>query len=220
MKMNEKQGVQYAVTAPGAPMTDYEWNPIAHCIRKWERLHCTPITSIRDAINAVLAKRNVEQLELHDAMRTILDIAQDKEMELVVKVLHIQEFITSGAYMPEPVADAPPADGDMVDQMLLCLPGSKRGKRSESLRWGMAEAARIPLYRMLGPVTPEECKDISGLDWKAATAQLINLRVERILKPKKQTPTEMVVEAMAKYDVIGNTEMMAAEIIEKLEVQW
>ena len=146
-------------------------------------LHCTPITSIRDAINAVLAKRNVEQLELHDAMRTILDITQDKEMELVVKVLHIQEFITSGAYMPEPVADAPPADGDMVDQMLLCLPGSKRGKRSESLRWGMAEAARIPLYRMLGPVTSEECKDISGLDWKAATAQLINLRVERILKP-------------------------------------
>ena len=61
MKMTKKQSAQYAVTEPGAPLTNEEWNPIAQIIRQWKRDRNTPLVVFMDAINAVLAKRNVPQ---------------------------------------------------------------------------------------------------------------------------------------------------------------
>jgi len=101
-----------------------------------------------------------------------------------------------------PVAAAQPVDGDVVDQMLVCLYGSKCGEWLPELRDAMVRVARVPLDAMRGPVTLEECKDISGLDWKAVTAQLINLRIERILNPKKQTPEERVRQFLLSISLI------------------
>ena len=42
-------------------LADKEWDAIAQCIRKWEGDNRKPFGDIRDAINAVLAKRNVAQ---------------------------------------------------------------------------------------------------------------------------------------------------------------
>ena len=42
-------------------LTDKEWDRIAQIIRQWECDHRTPFIAIMDAINAVLAKRNVAQ---------------------------------------------------------------------------------------------------------------------------------------------------------------
>ena len=68
-------------------LADKEWNLIAYFIRKWESDNRKPFGDIRDAINAVLAKRNVAQ----------------------------------------PVVAEQPVDGDMVDQMLVCIYGPKCG---------------------------------------------------------------------------------------------
>ena len=164
-------------SAPGAPLTDKEWNPIAQCIRKWEGDNRKPFGDIRDAINAVLAKRTVAQ----------------------------------------PVADAHTVDGDMVDQMLVCIYGPKCGEWSPMLRGGMAGAARIPLDAMRGPVTPKEeelWRNTPGVC--PSILAVIEYRIDRILGTSKQTPVEMVTELIDAYRGRVTAEL-AERIIEKLE---
>ena len=156
--------------APGAPLTDREWGPIAYCIRKWERDNRKPFGDIRDAINAVLAKRNVAQ----------------------------------------------PVDGDMVDQMLVCIYGPKCGGWEPELRRRMAAAARILLDALCGPVTPEEREEARGLYWEESIVKIIDRRIDRILRPKKQTPVEMVTELIDAYRG-GVAKELSEKIIEKLE---
>ena len=151
-------------------LTDKEWYPIAQCIRKWEGDNRKPFGDIRDAINAVLAKRNVAQ----------------------------------------------PVDGDMVDQMLVCIYGPKCGGWEPELRRRMAAAARILLDALCGPVTPEEREEARGLYWEESIVKIIDRRIDRILRPKKQTPVEMVTELIDAYRG-GVAKELSEKIIEKLE---
>ena len=159
-------------------LTDKEWNPIAQCIRKWEGDNRKPFGDIRDAINAVLAKRNVAQ----------------------------------------PVEDAQPVDEDVFNCMRRAY---KKASGFMPYDDGLTATAQVLLVALRGPVTAGEYEL-----WKKTPGvcpslkAVIEYRIDRIMRPKKQTPVEMVVEVMAKYDVIGNTEMMAAEIIEKLEAHY
>ena len=159
-------------------LTDKEWNPIAQCIRKWEGDNRKPFGDIRDAINAVLAKRNVAQ----------------------------------------PVEDAQPVDEDVFNCMRRAY---KKASGFMPYDDGLTATAQVLLVALRGPVTAGEYEL-----WKKTPGvcpslkAVIEYRIDRIMKPKKQTPVEMVVEVMARYNVIGNTEMMAAEIIEKLEAHY
>jgi hypothetical protein len=123
-------------------LADKEWNLIAYFIRKWESDNRKPFGDIRDAINAVLAKRNVAQ----------------------------------------PVVAEQPVDGDMVDQMLVCIYGPKCGEWSPILRDGMAAAARILLVALRGPVTAGEYelwKKTPGVCWSLKA--VIEYRIDRIM---------------------------------------
>ena len=159
-------------------LTDKEWDRIAQIIRQWERDHNTPFTAIMDAINAVLAKRNVAQ----------------------------------------PVEDAQPVDEDVFNCMRRAY---KKASGFMPYDDGLTATAQVLLVALRGPVTAGEYEL-----WKKTPGvcpslkAVIEYRIDRIMKPKKQTPVEMVVEVMARYNVIGNTEMMAAEIIEKLEAHY
>jgi hypothetical protein len=158
-------------------LTDKEWNPIAQCIRKWEGDNRKPFGDIRDAINAVLAKRNVAQ----------------------------------------PVAAAHTVDGDMVDQMLVCIYGPKCGGWDQELRRRMAEAARIPLDRMRGPGTIIEQQEWdSGKSWMYSSEKFIDRRIDRILRSKKQTRVEEVTEVIDAYRG-GVASELAEKIIARLE---
>ena len=117
----------------------------------------------------------------------------------------------------QPVADAPPADGDMVDQMLVCIYGPKCGVWEPELRRRMAEAARIPLDRMRGPVTKEE-RELWAITPGVCPSiiAVIEYRIDRILRPKKQTPVEMVTELIDAYRG-GVAAELAAEIVAALK---
>ena len=101
---------------------------------------------------------------------------------------------------------------DMIDQMLLCIYGPKCGCFDRELRRRMTDAARIPLDAMRGPVTDEEVQDVEIPGWK----ELIDRRIDRILRPKRQTPVEMVTELIDAYRG-GVAKDLAEKIIEKLE---
>jgi hypothetical protein len=110
---------------------------------------------------------------------------------------------------------------DMIDQMLLCIYGPKCGCFDRELRRRMTDAARIPLYMMLGPVTPEELKhfhDVAGEgnSKMGITEWIIDRRIDRILRPKRQTPVEMVTELIDAYRG-GVAKDLAEKIIEELE---
>jgi hypothetical protein len=172
--------VQDATTAPGEPLTDKEWNPIARGIREWKVDNRNPFGDIRDAVNAVYAKRNVAQ----------------------------------------PVVAEQPVDGDMVDQMLVCIYGPKDGVWEPELRRRMAEAARIPLSRMRGPVTAGEYEL-----WKKTLGvcpsilAVIEYRIDRILIHSMQTPVEMVTELIDAYRG-GVAKDIAEKIIEEMEAHY
>ena len=167
-------------------LTDKEWDPIAQIIRQWEHNHRTPFDAIRDAINAVYAKRNVAQ----------------------------------------PVVAEQPVDGDMVDQMLVCLYGPKCGGWALILRRRMAEAARILLNALRGPVTAGEYEL-----WKKTPGvcpslkAVIEYRIDRIMRPKKQTPVERVRHFLSSISAIdlNNSKYLDAattdllSLVEKLE---
>ena len=109
-----------------------------------------------------------------------------------------------------------PVDGDMVDQMLVCIYGPKCGGWEPELRRRMAAAARILLDALCGPVTPEEREEARGLYWEESIVKIIDRRIDRILRPKKQTPVEMVTELIDAYRG-GVAKELSEKIIEKLE---
>jgi hypothetical protein len=105
---------------------------------------------------------------------------------------------------------------DMIDQMLLCIYGPKCGCFDRELRRRMTDAARIPLDAMRGPLTPEEGRGVEILGWRASLVRIIDRRIELILRPKRQTPVEMVTELIDAYRG-GVAKDLAEKIIEKLE---
>jgi hypothetical protein len=166
-------------------LTDKEWDPIAYCIYEWESDNRKPFGDIRDAINAVYAKRNVAQ----------------------------------------PVVAEQPVDVDVMeiicnvycDNRLGLIPWTQTPPRTKSdIKNGITAVAHALLDRMRGPVTAGELEGVSGLYWKASLAKIIDLRIDRILRPKKQTPVEMVTELIDAYRG-GVAKDIAEKIIEEME---
>jgi len=203
--------VQYATTGQGVPLSDREML----MVRKDYGVFLS--SNAYTAINAVLAKRNVAQpapagLRVED-YRSGYSCGWYDHMN----GLEMRDAGAAAIYFayPQPVADpqqvevplhgilpdAQPVDGDMVDQMLVCLYGPKCGGWDWKLRRNMAEAARVPLDAIRGPVTPEESKEYlkdskKPLEWIPV---LIDRRIKRILKPKKKTARDEVVDVLSSF---------------------
>jgi hypothetical protein len=236
---NAAPHVQDATTAPGAPLTDEEWNPIEQCIR--ERLMSTPFSAIRDTINAILGKRNVDKpvaaAQPVDGMtayyRELYQQTLDREKNLQEDMQALSEnadFLrrsVGACHMmisrddigelerEEWDATSLPArlknyilanrnvaqlvDDNVLEAVALALYGSSENNwevTGESTRARYRDEARRGIYVLLdamrGPVTDEEVHGVDELGRKASIEKIIDRRIARILKPKKQTPVEMV----------------------------
>jgi len=218
--------VQYATTGQGVPLSDRE----ILMVRKNYGVFLS--SNAYTAINAVLVKRNVAQpvdpekerfraaLERLTCLGNGSIFGNSEGNTIAQEALRVGKFAQNcDEPMPQPVEDSQPVDEDVIERMLVCIYGPKCGVWEPELRRRMTEAAHILLDALRGPVTYEESKEYlkcskKPLEWVPV---LIDRRIDRILKPKEPSAIEKVVTVMARYDVIGNTEMMAAEIIAALK---
>ena len=164
-------------------LADKEWDAIAQCIRKWEGDNRKPFGDIRDAINAVLAKRNVAQ----------------------------------------PVEDAQPVDEDVFNCMRRAY---KKASGFMPYDDGLTATAQVLLVALRGPVTAGEYEL-----WKKTPGvcpslkAVIEYRIDRIMRPKKQTPVERVRHFLSSISAIdlNNSKYLDAattdllSLVEKLE---
>ena len=183
-------------------LTDKEWDRIAQIIRQWERDHNTPFTAIMDAINAVLAKRNVAQ---------------------PIPTRHFDW----AAWLDGREEDGPFGNGATEADVFNCMRRAYK-KASGFMPYddGLTATAQVLLVALRGPVTAGEYEL-----WKKTPGvcpslkAVIEYRIDRIMRPKKQTPVERVRHFLSSISAIdlNNSKYLDAattdllSLVEKLE---